>query len=157
MGSKPYITDYSKKNLPENKGLPDRPKNCLDFFPKDQQEAVKKMCPTIDIHPIPSNNRPNVWCCPSNIEDLIAIKTQTKSLGGCGYNSTPANLTYKKYGICTRTAENCAPGWQQAKDPTGQPQYSTDTAQKCCVIKKGKALEVLSNMADICSNITTVN
>lgn len=151
MGTIPYITDYSKKH--ENKGLPDRPDNCLDFLPQKQQDLIKKVCPKIKINPIPSNNRANVWCCPNSIEDLIAIKTKTKSLGGCGYNSTPANLTYKKYGVCISRAQNCAPGWKQSKNPNGTLEYSTDTGQKCCVVQEGKELDVISNIANICSDI----
>ena len=153
MGTIPYITDYSKKHLPENKGLPDRPENCLDFFPQKQQDLIKKICPKIKIKPIPSNNRGNVWCCPNSIEDLIAIKHRTKSLGGCGYNSTPANLTYKKYGLCLRIAQNCAPGWKTSKNPNGTIEYSSDTGQKCCVVQEGKELDVISNIANICNDI----
>lgn len=154
MGTRPYTTDHSKKNLPENKNLPTIINNCLSTFSEDQQNIIKKACPDIIIKPTPSNNRSDVWCCPSNIESLISIKHNTKSLGGCGYNSTPANLTYKKYGICMNKAQKCAPNWEQAKNPDGSLQYDNDNAQKCCVIQEGKEREVISNLADLCSTFT---
>jgi hypothetical protein len=132
MGTKAFITDTSKLTLPENKGFHYRPHCCSIFFSKEEREKLKKICPTLRLPPVSSNNRGNLFCCPTSLQDLWAFKKRTASLGGCGYNSTPAGLTYGLSGTYFRKAKSCAKGWIQATNPDKSLQYSSDTGSPCC-------------------------
>lgn len=150
MGTKPFITDWSKKKLKENSGFHNRPHCCSVFFSDEEKQKLKKLCPSLRLPPVSSNNRAGVFCCPTSLEDLWAFKKRTASLGGCGYNSTPAGLTYGIAGTYFRQAMSCGQGWIQAKNPDNSPQYSRDTGSPCCVRDKNNKKTTDKDIKMIC-------